>query len=45
MKTYPELVAVVKKEDNDRSSSEAKIGTQRVDVELVEQLRFQTPFG
>ena len=46
LKTYPDATAVVKKEDSERRSfTEAKIGTQRIDIELVEQLRFQTSFG
>jgi len=46
LKIYPELVSVVKKEDNERRAlSEVKIGTQRIDIELVEQLRFKASFG
>jgi uncharacterized OsmC-like protein len=46
LKTYPGLAAVVRKEDsNRRSSIEAEIGTQRIDIELVEQLRFKASFG
>ena len=46
LKTYPELSVAVKTEDNERRNlSEAKIGTQRIDVELVEQLRFKASFG
>jgi len=46
LKTYPELAVVVKREDNERRNlREAKIGTQRIDIELVEQLRFKASFG
>jgi uncharacterized OsmC-like protein len=46
LKAYPELVVVVKKEDNERRGlREAKIGAQRVDIQLVEQLRFRASFG
>lgn len=46
MRTYPDLDTVVRSEDNDRRSlSEPKIGTHRIDIELVEQLRFQASFG
>lgn len=44
--SQPELVAVVKREDAERRSlSEPKIGTHRIDVELVEHLRFHASFG
>jgi hypothetical protein len=43
--TQPDLAAVVKREDSDRRSlSDVKIGTQRVDIELAEQLRFRASF-
>ncbi len=46
LRTYPELVAVVKKEDGERRSLGAeKIGTHRIDVQLIEQLRFESSFG
>ena len=46
MKTYPDLTTIVKGEDEERRTlAEAKIGTQRVDVELVEHLRFQASSG
>jgi putative redox protein len=46
LRTYPDLVAVVMKEDDDRRSLRAeRIGTHRVDVELIEQLRFEASFG
>jgi len=46
LKTYPELAATVKKEDSERRSlGEPKIGTHRIDIELVEQLRFRASFG
>jgi uncharacterized OsmC-like protein len=46
MKTYPDLVVTVKKEDRERRNlTEAKIGTHRVDAELVEQLRVLASFG
>jgi uncharacterized OsmC-like protein len=46
MKTYPDLVVTVKKEDRQRRDlTEAKIGTHRIDVELVEQLQFHASFG
>ena len=45
-RTYPDLVAVVKKEDGERRSLGAeKIGTHRIDVQLIEQLRFEASFG
>ncbi len=46
MRIYPDLVAVVKKEDGERRSLGAEeIGTHRVDVQLIEQLRFEASFG
>jgi len=46
LKTYPRLAAVVKKEDSERRSlTEPTIGTHRIDIELVEQLRFRASFG
>ena len=46
MRTYPDLVAVVKMEDAERRTLEAeKIGTHRIDIELIEQLRFEASFG
>jgi uncharacterized OsmC-like protein len=46
LKTCPELAAIVKTEDNERRNlTEAKIGTQRIDLELVEQLHFKASFG
>ena len=46
LKTYPDLVAVVKKEDGERRSLGAEeIGTHRIDVQLIEQLRFEASFG
>ena len=46
MRIDPELGAVVKREDVERRSlKEAEIGTQRVDVELAEQLRFKASSG
>lgn len=46
LKIYPELVAVVKSEDSERRNlKEIKIGTQRINIELVEQLRFKASFG
>lgn len=46
LKIYPDLALVVKKEDSDRRAlGEPKIGTQRINVELVEQLRFLASFG
>jgi len=46
LKTYPELAAIVKSEDSERRNlREAKIGAQRIDIELVEQLRFKASFG
>jgi len=46
LKTYPELAAVVKKEDAERRSLiEPTIGTHRIDIELVEQLHFRASFG
>jgi uncharacterized OsmC-like protein len=46
LRTYPELVAVVKKKDGERRSLGAeKIGTQRIDIQLIEQLRLEASFG
>jgi uncharacterized OsmC-like protein len=46
LKVYPDLALVVKKEDGERRAlGEPKIGTQRINVELVEQLRFLASFG
>lgn len=46
LKAYPNLTTVVKGEDSERRGlAEAKIGTQRVDIELVEQLRFEASSG
>jgi uncharacterized OsmC-like protein len=46
LKTYPDLVAVVKREDAERRGlREPKIGTHRIDIELVEQLHFRASFG
>jgi putative redox protein len=46
LRTYPDLVAVVKKEDGERRSLAAEeIGTHRIDVQLIEQLRFEASFG
>ena len=46
LRIYPELVAVVKKEDGERRSLGAEeIGTHRIDVQLIEQLRFEASFG
>jgi len=46
LKTYPDLAAVVKREDSERRNlSEQNIGTQRIDIKLVEQLRFRASSG
>lgn len=46
MKIHPGLVSVVKKEDSKRRAlKEVKIGTQRIDIALMEQLRFKASFG
>jgi len=46
LRTYPDLVAAVKREDRERRDlKEAKVGTHRIDIELVEQLRFHASFG
>ena len=46
LKAYPDLAAVVKKEDSERRSlAEPKIGAHRIDIELVEHLRFRASFG
>jgi putative redox protein len=46
LRTYPDLVAVVKKKDGERRSLRAEeIGTHRIDVQLIEQLRFEASFG
>jgi uncharacterized OsmC-like protein len=42
----PELAAIVRNEDKERRNlRQARIGTQRIDIELVEQLRFKVSFG
>jgi uncharacterized OsmC-like protein len=44
--TNTDFVAIVKNEDAERRSlSEITIGTHRIDVELIEQLRFRASFG
>ena len=44
--TNTDFVAIVKNEDAERRSlSEITIGAHRIDVELIEQLRFRAPFG
>jgi uncharacterized OsmC-like protein len=44
--TYPDLTAVVKREDSERRSLRAEeIGTHRIDIRLVEQLRLEASFG
>lgn len=46
LKTYSELAAVVKREDEERRAlRQPKIGTHRIDLELVEQLRFKASLG
>jgi len=46
LKTYSDPTTIVKREDAERRSlSEPEIGTHRIDIELVEQLRFQASFG
>ena len=46
MKTIPDSAVVVRNEDSERRSlSESRIGTQRIDIELVEQLCFKASFG
>lgn len=46
LKTYSDLATIVKREDAERRSlSEPEIGTHRIDIELVEQLRFRASFG
>ena len=46
LRTYPDSDAFVRREDSARRSlRDSKIGTQRIDIELVEQLRFQASFG
>ena len=46
LRTYPDPVDAVKKEDAERRSlGEEKIGTHRIDLELIEQLRFEASFG
>ena len=46
LRTYPDLVAVVKMENAERRSLGAEIiGTHRIDIELIEQLRFEASFG
>jgi hypothetical protein len=43
--THYDLAAVVKRGDSERSLSDVKIGTQRVEIELAEELRFRPSFG
>ena len=44
--TSADLAAIVRREDSERRSLvEAKIGTHRIDIELIEQLRFRASFG
>jgi uncharacterized OsmC-like protein len=44
--TNTDFAALVRKEDAERRSiSEARIGTQRINIELIEQLRFRASFG
>jgi len=46
LKTYPDLVAVIRREDAERRALlEPKIGTHRIDIELVEQLHLRASFG
>jgi putative redox protein len=46
LRTYPDLVAVVKREDSERRSLRAEeIGTHRIDIKLIEQLRLEASFG
>ena len=46
MKTIPDSAVVVRNEDSERRSlSESRIGTQRIDIQLIEQLCFQASFG
>jgi len=45
LKTYSDLVAVIKRENAERRVLRVpEFGSQRVDIELVEQLRFQASF-
>jgi len=44
--TNTDFVALVRKEDAERRSlSEARIGAHRINIELIEQLRFRASFG
>ena len=46
MKTYSDLADTVKKENAERRTrSDPEVGTQRIDIELLEQLRFRASFG
>lgn len=45
LRTYPDLVAVVKEDGERRSLGAEKIGTHRIDVQLIEQLRLEASFG
>ena len=46
LKAFSDLIAVVKKENAERRVLQApEFGSQRVDIELVEQLRLQASFG
>jgi 3-deoxy-D-manno-octulosonic acid (KDO) 8-phosphate synthase len=44
--TNTDFAALVRKEDAERRSlSEARIGAQRINIELIEHLRFRASFG
>jgi uncharacterized OsmC-like protein len=46
LRTYPDLAVVVKREDRERRNLRAEeIGTHRIDIKLVEQLRCEASFG
>jgi uncharacterized OsmC-like protein len=46
MKAYSDLTATVKEENSERRRlKNERIGTQRIDVQYVEQLRFEASFG
>lgn len=46
MKTIPDSAVAVRNEDSERRSlSESRIGTQRIDIQLIEHLCFQASFG
>ena len=46
LKTHSDLATIVKKENAERRAlGDPEVGTQRIDIELLEQLRFRASFG